>query len=189
MLFLYEYNQPHNYIINKYIHFKIVTSLIWVNLGKRQGSSISLMSIVYLLLKRVFKIGESVISIQITFQGHFIICQNNAVLDRKLILLWVENFKSTSSFIKREALGKPWSAWTPVYLFVNLYRHGWSELRSLRIVFKKNGKTLAKWSYNCHLPMFTCTTKISNRIPVPNGVSGREFSYLHPPLVSNISWF
>ena len=28
-------------------------------------------------------------------------------------------------------------------------------------VLKKNGNTLARWSYHCHLPKFTCSTQVT----------------------------
>ena len=38
-----------------------------------------------------FKTSESVIVKQRAFYAHFMLCQNDHVLDRKLILLWIEN--------------------------------------------------------------------------------------------------
>ena len=38
-----------------------------------------------------FKIGKSLIAIQGSFHAHIILCQNDAVLNRKSIWLWVEN--------------------------------------------------------------------------------------------------
>ena len=32
-------------------------------------------------------------------------------------------------------------------------------VRAIIISEKKNGKTLGRWSYHCHLPKFTCTTR------------------------------
>ena len=40
-----------------------------------------------------FKTGKSVNAIQRAFCTLFMLCQNDAVLDRKLILLWIENFR------------------------------------------------------------------------------------------------
>ena len=35
--------------------------------------------------------GEFVMPTQRTFHAHFMLCQNDAVPERKLILLWIEN--------------------------------------------------------------------------------------------------
>ena len=50
-----------------------------------------------------FKTDESVIATQRTFCAHFIFSWIDAVPDRKLILLWVENFKTIGSLIKMKA--------------------------------------------------------------------------------------
>ena len=43
------------------------------------------------LLKSYFKSGESVIATQEDFRAHFTLSQNDVVLERKSILIWVEN--------------------------------------------------------------------------------------------------
>ena len=47
------------------------------------------------------------------FSAHCMLCQNDAVLDRKSILLWVGNFRTTDSLNKRNLSGIPRSARTP----------------------------------------------------------------------------
>lgn len=55
-------------------------------------------------MKRFFKTDESVIMTQRAFHAHFMLCQNDAALDGKWIMLWVKNFRVTGSTLKR----KPW---------------------------------------------------------------------------------
>ena len=62
--------------------------------------------IVHLLSKHFFKT-ESVTATWRAFRNHFMLCQNDAVPDRKSIRLWVENFRTTGSLIKRNPTGKP----------------------------------------------------------------------------------
>ena len=52
----------------------------------------------------LLKTGESVIARQRTSYAHFKFYRNHAVQDRKLTLLWVENFRTTGSSIKRKLL-------------------------------------------------------------------------------------
>ena len=47
----------------------------------------------------VFKTGESVIAMNRAFHAHFMLHQNDAILDRKSVLLWVENFRIPGSSI------------------------------------------------------------------------------------------
>ena len=49
---------------------------------------------------------ECLMATQITFHAYFMLYQNDAVLDRKLILLWVENFRSTGLLIEKKATWK-----------------------------------------------------------------------------------
>ena len=56
-------------------------------------------------VEKIFKTGESVISIQKTFRVHFILRRNNAISDRQTIQLWIENPSNTGSSIKRKPSG------------------------------------------------------------------------------------
>ena len=49
---------------------------------------------------------ESVVAIQRAFCAHLMLCQNDAVPDRKLILLWDENVRTTGSSSKRKPPGR-----------------------------------------------------------------------------------
>ena len=57
--------------------------------------------------------GESVITTQRAIRAHFMLRRNDAVPDRKSILLWVKNFRTTGSSSKRKPPGRPRSARTP----------------------------------------------------------------------------
>ena len=52
---------------------------------------LGLMHTMHFHLKCFFKTGESVIVIQRAFCAYFMLCWNDAVLDRKSIMLWIEN--------------------------------------------------------------------------------------------------
>ena len=60
-----------------------------------------------------FKAGESVIATQKAFHDHFMLHWNDAVLDRKSKLLWVENLRTTSLLTKTKPLWRPQSTQTP----------------------------------------------------------------------------
>ena len=51
-------------------------------------------------LEIIFNVGKSVIATQRAFRAHFMLSRNNAVPDRKSMLLWEENFRNTGSSIK-----------------------------------------------------------------------------------------
>ena len=53
-----------------------------------------------------FKTGESVITTLRVFHAHFRLCQNDAVMDRKSILVCNENFRTTGSSVKRKSTRK-----------------------------------------------------------------------------------
>ena len=59
------------------------------------------------------KNGKSVIETQRAFRIHFGLNRNDAVPDRKSILLWTENFRATGSALKRKPPGRPRSVRTP----------------------------------------------------------------------------
>ena len=49
--------------------------------------------------KLSLKTGESVIATHTAFYDHFMLCRNDGIPDRKSILVWVENFRTTGSLI------------------------------------------------------------------------------------------
>ena len=51
--------------------------------------------------------GEFVIAKQRAISAYAMLCQNYVVLEKKLILLWVENFRTIGSSIKRKPPRKP----------------------------------------------------------------------------------
>lgn len=53
------------------------------------------------------KNGESVTATQRAFRAHYMLGRNDAVPDRKSILLWVANFQATGSALKRKPPGRP----------------------------------------------------------------------------------
>ena len=60
-----------------------------------------------------FKCGDSMIAAQCQIHTHFGIGQHGRVPHRKTILLWVCNFRQTSSALKRKSPGRPRSIRTP----------------------------------------------------------------------------
>ena len=52
--------------------------------------------------KHFFKTGKTVIATPRGFRVHFLLCQNDALPDRNLILQWVEDFRPTFSSNKRK---------------------------------------------------------------------------------------
>ena len=60
-----------------------------------------------------FKCGDSVIAAQRQFCTHFGVGRHGRVPNRKTILLWIRNFRQTSSALKQKSPGRPHSVQTP----------------------------------------------------------------------------
>ena len=64
------------------------------------------------VVETCFKCGDSVIAAQHQFRTHFGIGWLGRVPNRKTILLWIRNFRQTSSALKRKSPGRPRSVQT-----------------------------------------------------------------------------
>ena len=58
------------------------------------------------MVKTFFKTDESVIAMLRAFCAHFMSCQNDAIPNRKLILLWIENFRTTGLLVEKSKQNK-----------------------------------------------------------------------------------
>ena len=65
------------------------------------------------VVETYFKCGDSVIASQHQFRTHFGIGRHGRVPNRKTILLWIRNFRQTSSPLKQKFPGRPHSIQTP----------------------------------------------------------------------------
>ena len=65
------------------------------------------------VVETYFKCGDSVIAAQRQFRTHFGVGRHGRVPNRKNILLWIRNFRQTSSALKRKSPGRPGSVQTP----------------------------------------------------------------------------
>ena len=65
------------------------------------------------VVETYFKCGDSVIAAQCQFHTHFGIGWHGRVPNRKTILLWICNFRQTSSALKRKSPGRAHSVQTP----------------------------------------------------------------------------
>ena len=60
-----------------------------------------------------FKCGDSVIAAQRLFRNHFGVRRYGREPNRKTIMLWIRNFRQTSSALKLKSPGRPRSVQTP----------------------------------------------------------------------------
>ena len=60
-----------------------------------------------------FKCGDSVIAAQLQLRTLFGVGRHGRVPNRKTVLLWISNFRQTSSALKRKSPGRPRSVQTP----------------------------------------------------------------------------
>ena len=65
------------------------------------------------VVETYFKCGGSVIAAQRQFRTHFGVGRHGRVPNRKTILLWICNFRQTSSALKRKSPGRPSSVQIP----------------------------------------------------------------------------
>ena len=65
------------------------------------------------VVESYFECGDSVIDAQRQFRTHFGVGRHGRVPNRKTILLWIRNFRQTSSALKRKSPGRPRSVQTP----------------------------------------------------------------------------
>ena len=65
------------------------------------------------IVETYFKNNESVTAVQRAFRLHVGLKRQDSIPTRNTILLWVANFTTTGSILKRKSIGRPRTARTP----------------------------------------------------------------------------
>ena len=117
-------------------------------------------------VEMIFTTGKSVIVIQKVFHAHFMLHLNDAVPDRKLILLWNISELQVHQWIKTVAL---YLNNNKIYFLISVILGFFlSTVKNMSdpsqdcnwLYLKIKRKILARWSYHCYLAKLAYTTHV-----------------------------